>query len=324
MVVDFFETDSFVTTLCDHFSLGELLFRNVLGSIDQVHESAIDIVKKMSINLCTSTDELEIHCRHITTSNDNLNSIKTYGMLTLDQVLCQNTPLSTFLSKFGISINASKQEFTIKNHSFHINGNNDPCTPCARGRSSNSFSALSVPFYDCCDFHQKMALLNTKLYHDKSEVEVYVAGSDEQMLQNYTSILDGPEILLTIGEIISTLSKKIDPDFLQLAWSRQKGMKRYILEFSIPLNAIETNTDYKYYSEYYDNSEWYEYSGFDYSDYENDRIPLEFFRNKKLIELCFNSLFFPYKNCYCQVLPSFHISPEMISVIREIDMDSDS
>ena len=323
MVVDFFETDSFVTTLCDHFSLDELLFRDVLDSIDQIHESAIDIVKKMCINLCTSTDELEIQCRHITTSNDNLNSINAYGMLTLDQVLSQKTPLNSFLSKYGISINASEKRITLKNHSFHINGYKEPCSPCARGKSSESVSALSVPFYDCCDFHQKMALLNTKLYHDKSEVEVYVAGSDEHMLQNYTSILDGPEILLTIGEIIGTLSKKIDPGFLQLAWSRQKGMRRYILEFSIPLNAIETNTDYKYYNEYYDNSEWYEYSGFDYTDYENNRVPLQFYRNKMLIEFCFNSFFFPDNNCYCQVLPCFHISPEMISILREIDMDSD-
>jgi len=323
MIIDFFETDCFVTTLCNHFSLDELFFRDVLHSIDQVHESAIDIVKKMCINLCANTDELEIHCRHITTSNDKLSSIKAYGMLTLDQVLCQNTPLNTFLSKYNISINASKQEFTINNQSFHINGYYEPCTPCARGKTSESFSARSVPFYDCCDFHQKMALLNTKLYHDKSEVEVYVAGSDEEMLLHYTSILDGPEILLTIGDIISTLSKKIDPDYLQLAWSKQKDMKRYILEFNIPLNAIETNTDYKHYREYCDNSEWYEYYGFDYTDYENDRVPLEFYRNKMLIEFCFHSFFFPDNNCYCQVLPCFHISPEMISVLREIDINSD-
>jgi len=317
MIINFFETDSIISSLCHHFSIAQSLFYCALESMDPVHESAIELVKKIGIDLCTCTDELELVCRHITTCNDSLHSIKSNGLLTLDQVLCKDTPLNSFLSKFGISIIASEHRMTIQSKSFYINGYDEPCSPCAFGKSVETDNNQSVPFYNCCGFHQKMARLNSKLYHDKSEVEVYVTGSNERMLQNYTSILDGPEILQTIGEIISTIWKKTDERHLQFAWSKQKGMKRYILEFSLPLNAIETNTDHKYKAEYYDNSEWYEYSGFDYYDYNSGQIPMEFYRNKMLMELCFNSLFFPEENCYCQVLPYFHISPEMINVHKE-------
>ena len=129
-----------------------------------------------------------------------------------------------------------------------------------------------------------MALLNNKLYHDKSEVEAFISGSDEKILK-YQSVLDGPEILWTIGKIIHSVYRKTSDSFLQDQWAKQEGMKRYILEFTVPMNVIETNTDRKTRNEYDYYEDWFEYVGFDESDYFNGRIPLTFYRNKKLISL---------------------------------------
>lgn len=313
MLFNFFDKSTVKECLCSHFSIAQHLFEDEIRRFDCVHDSPCDFAKKLGIDLLTSTDNCCIVCRHITTANDNLSSIMSKGMLTLDRMLSDNTPMSLFLKKCGIEVYPEKRSMRIKDKVVEINGFDEPCNPCFRNPDNTVDKRLT---YHCCEFNQEMALLNNKLYHDKSEVEAFISGSDEELL-DYQSVLNGPEILWTIGKIIHSVYQKTSESFLQDQWSKQKGMKRYILEFTVPLNAIDTNTDRKTRNTYDDYKDWLDYSEFDISDYFNGIIPLTLFRNKKLIEVGLDVLFDSARDIYCQILPEHHISPSEIKTHRE-------
>ena len=311
MLISFFETEKMVPSLCKHFSLDDSCFQSILKSIDPVHDSALDFAQKLGVNLLTDTSDCDVVCRHITTCSDNLSSIMTYGLLPLIQMLSSDTQLKTFLKKYGIEIQPSNYKMIVKNHVFHINRHDERCAVCVFK------PAEEVNCRIFCDYHYKMALLHTKLYHDKGEIEAYMSGSDESMLEGYTSIIDGPEILLTVGGILNALYRKFDSSCLQQAWSKQRGMKRYILEFRVPLNALESNPGI---NEYRDYTEWYDYAGFDCDDYINNRVPRDFYLNKKLMEEFYNTMFSFCDNSYCQIIPSFHVSADRIRIHKEFSM----
>ena len=316
MLFNFFDKSTVIESLCSHFLIDESWFCEVSDQYDYAYESYCDFAKKLGIDLLTSVEDCQIICRHITTANDNLLSIMSKGMLTLDRMLSENTPLNLFLIKYGIEIYPEKRSMRIKDKVVEINGFDEPCNPCFLNLI-NTVNKRSN--FHCCEFNSKMALLNNKLYYDKSEVEAFNAGSDEELL-SYQSVLDAPEILLTIGGIIHSVFKKIPDSFFQDRWSKQENMKRYILEFPVPLNAIDTNTNNKSYSMYCEYENWFEYAKFDSDDYFNDKIPLSLYRNIKLLEDGLDVLFDSTSAKYCQILPEHHIQPSEITVYREYNI----
>lgn len=317
MVFNFFDTNNIIPSLAQHFSIDLVRFNHAIEAFDSVHDSAVDIAKRLNLDLLSDTHDCNIVCRHITTSNDGLQSIKSLGLLRLDQMLAFKTPLSSFLKKYGIVVDPYEKVIILKDLQISINRYNELCS--IYKRTHEQISLLNE--YSCGELHDKVSFLHSKLYHDKGEVECYISGEDITMLKNYTSITNGPEILLTIGQIVNAIWKKIDQFFLQDAWSKQQGMRRYILEFKVPLDSIETNTDRKSVNEFNDDSEWYDFAGFSADDYFGGTIPLEFFRNKMILELGIKSLYLSNHNEYCQILPSHQISPDKISIRREISID---
>lgn len=312
MIFDFFNKSTVAESLCQHFSIDKRLFNIVVKMFDYVHESPCDFAKKLGIDLLTNTDDCQIICRHITTTNDNLNSIMTKGMLSLDRVLTEDTPLNAFLKSYGIEIDPKNRNMRIRDKVVLINGFDEPCDPCYR---NSTYTIDKRKRLHCCSFNQEMAFLNNKLYHDKSEIEAFIRGSDEELL-SYQSVLNAPEILLTVGRIISSVYTNSE-DFLQISWSKQKGMKRYILEFPVPVNALDTNTDQKSRSGYDEYEEWIEYSNFNSKDYYENNIPLKFYRNIKLLRVGLDVMLDYAIDKYCQILPEYTIMPSDIKVHRE-------
>lgn len=316
MIFDFFRPFSNISIFCKHFSITERTLLEGLSAFNPRNNIIGDFAKNMGLDLLTKTDDCEILCRHITTCADDLKSITNIGLRPLKYMLQENSPLSDFLESYEIRINVDLQEMVIGGDSYLINSEKEPCTPCPHGKAIEKAIRWH---YNCCDFHEYMERLNTKLYHDKCEIEAYLSGSDERMLETYQTILQGPEILLTIGDVLHALDNKTDRNKLQYEWANQPGMKRYVLRLQVPLNAIETNSDYKSQREYYDYSEWYEQAGYNEEQYFEKSIPLEFYRNKLLIEQLVKGVVpacSSYDNSYCQIIPSYVVPPERIEVIK--------
>lgn len=120
--------------------------------------------------------------------------------------------------------------------------------------------------YDAYKFNNAMSLLHSKLYHDRGEVECFLRATEEQ-IRNYNSIFYQPEILITVGNIINAFDKSIDGDYLANLWKHQKRYARYYIDFIVPYVAVDMNILHKYPSYFYDNREWFEYSGYTYDDF---------------------------------------------------------
>lgn len=310
-VFNYFEGYDVFDNFCLHFNLDKIKTRNYLLNIDNIHVAYSKMVEDLNINLLTPTDNCLICCRHITTGNDSLNSIKKYGLLKLDEVLEQETPLRKFLLKNKISISPTEKMFTYGKHRWYINSLYENCNPCPRGRDICGNVAL-------CDYREMMGRLHNKLYHDKSEIEFFIGG-DSNDFRNYTSILDAPEILIDIAKILKSMMNNISEYYFQFKWKRLSNWQRYLLSFSIPYNWLEMNIDRKTKNFYFDFSAWFNYANFNYDDYVTDNIPILFYHNIHIAENCLNKFFYGEPlNKFGQLLPNYHVSYEKIDNIKNI------
>lgn len=75
----------------------ELDLKSVVSKINKDY-NLLDIIEDFKIDLRhTYHQETLLVCRHATTSNDNLESIRKKGLLNLKRILEEETPLSQFL-----------------------------------------------------------------------------------------------------------------------------------------------------------------------------------------------------------------------------------
>ena len=306
---NYFDASDILDKFCEHFGLDVNETKKYLLNVDFVHTSYSKMAADLKLNLLKSTNECEIYCKHLTTCSDDLESIKRYGLLRLDEVLVADTPLKRFLAEYNIQIDPVKKEFSYKGRVLIINAPDEQCQPCIRKKPCGA--------YALCDFREQMGMLHSKLYHDKGEIEFFIGG-DEKTINGYQTIQEAPEILINVARIMKCMHSKISEYCLQNFWNRKDNWKKYLLEFYIPYEALEMNIEIKRDSYYYDCREWLDLVGFSEDDYFDDVVPLLFYHNKHIIENCLH-LFFEGEPLikFGQLLPDYHISFDMFSKITD-------
>lgn len=310
LVFNFFDNSvhktqkGYLETFCNHFNIDYDATFERLIKLDSTQISFCDLAKILQLDLTLPTDKSSIICKHITTCTDNLLSVKSLGLITLSQALILDTPLKNFLLTYGIEIDAVDKKIIIKNKSFDLLHFDEKCNKCIYKKSDclNCF----------CEFHQEISMLHSKLYHDKGEVEFFLSGKDNELAE-YQSVQKSPEILWNIGKILNTLYRDINEYYFVNEWSRQKNIKRYIIEFVLPLNALELNNKSKNY--FIDNANWFSYAGYNYEQYLKDEVSLNFYLNKILVETFFYKYFWD-KAYYGQCIPAFHIKSNGIKIYK--------
>ena len=148
--------------------------------------------------------DVMIHCKHITTAFDNGESFLKYGLTPTVFLLERDTDLRRFLLD---------NEIEISDGVLHY----------------KKFR-WSLP-KDCSGV---LGIISAKLFHDKGEVEVFVSGYEEDLL-NYSTVKDYPEILYTIDDAIKELAG-VDIDLGRI-W-KEKKPKTYLLEFDVGINNL--------------------------------------------------------------------------------------
>lgn len=311
IVFDYFNDVHILEKFCEHFNLNIVEVKKYLLKVDSIHTSYSEMVANLNLNLLNSIDDCGVHCKHITTCNDDLDSIKNYGLLRLDQVLTMDTPLKSFLSNYKIQIDPLKKLFAYKNHNWKINSSDEQCNPCLYHKEPCDKITL-------CDFREYMGRLHSKLYQDKGEVEFFIGG-DETTIAEYQTIQEAPEILIDIAKIMKCIYPKISAYCLQAAWNKKENWKKYLMGFSIPYSWLEMNVERKSRSYYLDNCEWFKFLNYSWEDYNEDKIPLTFYINKHIAENCL-SLYLEGEPLtkFGQLLPESHVSFNMIEKIEQI------
>lgn len=306
---NYFDSSDILDKFCRHFGIDIDETKKYLLKVDFVHTSYSKMAADLKLNLLKSTNDCSIYCKHLTTCNDDLESIMRYGLLRLDEVLVADTPLKRFLAEYNIQIDPVKKEFSYKGRVLIINAPDEQCQPCIRKKPCGA--------YALCDFREQMGMLHSKLYHDKGEIEFFIGG-DEKTINGYQTIQEAPEILINVARIMKCMHSKISEYCLQNFWNRKDNWKKYLLEFYIPYEALEMNIEIKRDSYYYDCREWLDLVGFSEDDYFDDVVPLLFYHNKHIIENCLH-LFFEGEPLikFGQLLPDYHISFDMFSKITD-------
>ena len=78
--------------------------KEIISLCDNNDYPVLDFIKKYNIRLNqVDVSNVFLTCKHVTTANDKLESIKKYGLLSLADALTYETLLSVFLQKDNIN-----------------------------------------------------------------------------------------------------------------------------------------------------------------------------------------------------------------------------
>lgn len=130
--------------------------------------------------------DVKVHCKHITTAFDNGKSIKSLGFLPLTRLLEEESALSAFLRSNGIIVTPSRYRIEINGKKYRIPPTSEDCPS---------------------DVWEIFVFLSPTLYHDKGEVEAFVAGEEERMM-SYSTVKRFPEILESLDHTVKEITGK--------------------------------------------------------------------------------------------------------------------
>lgn len=329
IVFDFFNPKECINSLIKHFNLEKKAVHNYLenyGCLDNYTKIKIDFIKEFKIDLpSVDIKSTKIKCKHLTTSFDNLESIKRYGLLPLNKVLQLDTTLNRFLKENEIEINVEEKTLKYKNIIIELHDYNEDCRVCyyqnCKYERKDYFNNIDISYKNInCEHRANLRFLNLKLYNDKCEIEVHISGTKEK-ITNYSCIKSCPEILHTINETIKNVFR--EDNLLCDKWSRNVNKEVYIAEFDLSLDKFEYLTNGRFFSKPYEFQKYsdacelkIDWDDIDWDDIRLNTKAINFFSNIFLINKSLDSYYNSSFNSYAQLLPDVSVSEELISFTK--------
>lgn len=226
VVFNFFELDTLIKSMCDFFYIEEDQMKKFIKeNINNPIENLInDFLETFNITdeFISNSDNCYVKLKHITTCNDNLESIKKYGLKDLVFLLKkEDSFLKKFLKERGIEIIYEEKRMIIcgKNRELKINYKMDELDEYMNERD--------------------LGIIYSKLYKYKGETEAFLRGPYEQIIE-YSTVKTAPEILQNMDNILRRLNSDIN---LIHDWKNIKGFQSYILEFDVPITKLSYGND---------------------------------------------------------------------------------
>jgi hypothetical protein len=166
-------------------------------------------------------ENIEAVALHITSNNDDCKSIKSTGLLNLQQALTMNTPIKKYLREFQIEFDVSNKLMWVKGNQFDITYN-------------SSWSD---------DKDERLDSVARKVYFDH-QINSFFSIQD---IKDYGGrVHERPEILHDLKEFFKA-------DVLEDRW--KQTCKPYVIKYKAPLDYF---TYYSFYLEKYGYEEDYE------------------------------------------------------------------
>lgn len=275
------------------FNISENLMKRIISrqSLNNEEPYIVSFCEETGTKLdsVNYTNNLVFLGKIVSTTIDNLNCIKKHGLVPVDFLLENDSPLSSFLKKYHITITPSKHEFTYKNHHFYIPSYNEDCKQCIFGDVECRYSSFNYKDL-ACEYYKAVQSLSTRLYSHKSQIEMFLYASNHDML-TYSTVNRFPEILINIENLI--LKGFGTPLNLGNEWKEQKQCS-YIV--TLPINY----TDMSYREGYISGSDGDAFSLLsqygDYCEktyYYPEEVPTCFWDNIWLLNTCLNRICYP-------------------------------
>ena len=309
--IDFFNSDSreLLSCFCEYFHLNECEIDSYFMQENSDNITPNKFAFDFNLDLAKYySDDIEIKCQHMTTTSEkNINKFYTMGLLDLKNALQSKTPLSLFLSKYGIDVNVDKKLLTFNNVIYHITSYGEPCIKCIKNKVEKCTG------YSKCEFREKMDHLGLKLYKYGATAEFFIHSSFERMAR-YSSINRHPEILITIKNIISEIDNEHFSVNLGYEWTKNNN-KCYVLEFGVKLSNMETFAPIDWRAGYDEYDDCIELSGYTYDDYMAKAVPQRVFDNIIFLKWFF-SVYFYDSEILGSLLPDHTIPSEKVKYIE--------
>ncbi|NBJ03417.1 hypothetical protein D3Z62_25840 [Lachnospiraceae bacterium] len=261
MKVNFFDKGSVIKAFSELYGMndGELIPLSYKANLedDPIHY----FLEHYPIQLdMIDISDIELHCKHITTSFDRMESFKKYGFLTLNKTLSQETPLKKFLSDRGISFDLDERKIIYNGKIIHLIEGDQECKECFYGKECQYLKSIfseeePLGYRDfACPYRDSIKIIRSKLFHDKGEIEVHLSGSFKDV-HDYSEVKYNPEFLVTLENMIN----KLFDDKVRLVrdWRNLTGGKYYCLEFDVNIEDFEYITsspqnDWFWYNQFFD------------------------------------------------------------------------
>lgn len=255
---NFFDKDMLLTSFCKMYELDKDKAMSVVLQAASKFDCALYFIEKIGLKVdVIPIDDVWLHCRHITTVSDCFQSLKRYGLITVNQALTFDTPLKRFLAEHDIEIDIHNFKFTYKDKTIYLHDYQKDCISCYYGNCKyhrlNWDGTLDISHKNWCDFRETTRRLSLKLYSDMGEIEVHLSG-DKQQVHDYSCVKYYPEILTSIEKLV----KEVFKEYVSLGreWSSQQQGKYYLLSFDTLIRNFEHITsspifDKHYYTPYF-------------------------------------------------------------------------
>lgn len=282
MLLNLWDRGKLAQKFMELYSLTGIQMCNILRRLRI--DAEIDIIRifceetEIKLDEIDVVQNLEFLGKIVSTTVDDFKFLKQEGLVTLDVLLENDSPISQHLKKYEIEIKPSTHEMFYKGERLYIPFYNKDCEWCAYGYNQ---CKLSKNF---CPYRNAISRLAIKLYTDNSEIEMFLMKSKEAMLE-YSTVRNYPEIFFTIEDFVEEWSKT----HLNIG-NEWADIKQHSYIVTVPVRY----NDLSYKNDYIDNNDgndadniFEEYKGFLSKTYDYlEQVPKCFWDNIWLINIC--------------------------------------
>lgn len=228
-------------------------------------------------------NDIEFVGKIVSTTIDDFDCLKRVGLVPLDYLLENDSPISRFLKKYGLEIKPSSNEFTYNGRKCYIPQYGTDCKYCSYGDEACRYQGGKYKdMY--CKYLKAISPIASKLYSDNAEIELFLISPREKML-GYSNVKHYPEIFDTIDTLVEDVFEE-NPK-IRYAWAKEKQTS-YIITLNVKYEDLsyrngyiggadgcDANIKYSNYEKYCNNIY-----------YDIDEIPKCFWDNIWLIQTC--------------------------------------
>ena len=228
-------------------------------------------------------NELEFLGKIVSTTIDDCNHLKKNGLIPIDVLLEQHSPIQQHLKSHHIELYPSTHELFYMGKRYFIPSFGQDCDWCAYSENECRYAKSQYKNISC-PYLNSISRLGTKLYSDNAEIEMFLVSPREKML-SYSTVSKHPEILYTIEKFIADFFMKSEN--ICLTWKNKK-------QYSYIISCQVKYEDMSYRGEYVDShcvsealnifSDYEKYCKKNYCDI--NQIPKCFWDNVWIINTC--------------------------------------
>lgn len=203
MLLDLWDNDGLIRNFMELYgvSAGQIcrILRELYFDKEQDNVAIFCSQTGVMLDEVDAARDLELCGKLVSTTTDDFECLREMGLVTLDRLLENDTPISRHLKKYQIEIRPDSHELSYRGKTCHIPSGGD-CEWCSYGDEQCRYAGERYKDLYCA-YLKAISSLAVKLYKDRGEIELFLTAPRDEML-GYSTVSRYPEIFRTVKEFI--------------------------------------------------------------------------------------------------------------------------